>query len=117
MTLRECYDQMNGSYDDAKARLMMDSMIERFLQKFLEDKTMEDLRRAVSSGDIPLSFRQAHTLKGVAVNLGFTRLYHAAAALTEVLRAAKLAEAAPLLAETETAYRKIINAISALTSD
>lgn len=40
MTLRECYDQMNGSYDDAKARLMMDSMIERFLQKFLEDKTM-----------------------------------------------------------------------------
>ena len=57
MTLRECYDQMNGSYDDAKARLMTDSMIERFLQKFLEDKTMEDLRRAVSSGDIPLSCR------------------------------------------------------------
>ena len=35
----------------------------------------------------------------------------------KLLRAAKLAEAAPLLAETETAYRKIINAISALTSD
>ena len=61
MTLQECYDQMNGSYDDAKARLMMDSMIERFLQKFLEDKTMEELRRAVASGDIPGSFRQAHT--------------------------------------------------------
>ena len=69
MTLRECYDQMNGSYDDAKARLMMDSMMERFLQKFLEDKTMEDLRRAVASGDIPGSFRGAHTLKGVAANL------------------------------------------------
>lgn len=59
MTLRECYDQMNGSYDDAKARLMMDSMVERFLQKFLEDKTMEDLRRAVASGDISGSFRGA----------------------------------------------------------
>lgn len=86
MTLRECYDQMNGSYDDAKARLMMDSMIERFLQKFLEDKTMEDLRRAVASGDIPLSFRQAHTLKGVAANLAFTGLQKAASDLTEQLR-------------------------------
>ncbi len=86
MTLRECYDQMNGSYDDAKARLMMDSMIERFLQKFLEDKTMEDLRRAVASGDVPLSFRQAHTLKGVAANLAFTGLQKAASDLTEQLR-------------------------------
>ena len=83
----------------------------------LQNETFAALQEALEQQNTETAFRAAHTLKGVAVNLGFTRLYHAAAALTEVLRAAKLAEAAPLLAETETAYRKIINAISALTSD
>ena len=35
MTLKECYTRMNGSYEDAKLRLMMDSMVERFMFKFL----------------------------------------------------------------------------------
>ena len=73
MTLRECYDQMNGSYDDAKARLMTDSMIERFLQKFLEDKTMEELRRAVASGDVPGSFRGGPYPQGCGGQSGLYR--------------------------------------------
>ena len=27
MTLKECYTRMNGSYEDAKLRLMVDSMV------------------------------------------------------------------------------------------
>lgn len=74
MTLKECYARMNGSYEDAKLRLMMDSMVERFMFKFLEDDTMENLRSAVAERNIPDSFRAAHTLKGVAANLAFTEL-------------------------------------------
>ena len=44
MTLKECYDRMNGSYEEAKGRLMTDSMIERFVMKFLDDPTMDNLR-------------------------------------------------------------------------
>lgn len=117
MTLRECYDQMNGSYDDAKARLMMDLMIERFLQKFLEDKTMEDLRRAVASGDIPLSFRGAHTLKGVAANLAFTGLQKAASDLTEQLRPQAEAADPRLMAQVEQAYRAVVEAIHAYQTE
>lgn len=117
MTLRECYDQMNGSYDDAKARLMMDSMIERFLQKFLEDKTMEDLRRAVASGDIPLSFRGGHTLKGVAANLAFTGLQKAASDLTEQLRPQAEAADPRLMAQVEQAYRAVVEAIHAYQTE
>ena len=113
MTLQECYDQMNGSYDDAKARLMMDSMIERFLQKFLEDKTMEELRRAVASGDIPGSFRQAHTLKGVAANLAFTGLQKAASDLTEQLRPQAAPADPKLMAQVEGAYQAVVEAIHA----
>ena len=35
------------------------------------------------------AFRTAHTLKGVAQNLGFQRLYLSSAALTEALRGPK----------------------------
>ena len=44
------------------------------------------LQEALEQQNTETAFRAAHTLKGVAVNLGFTRLYHAAAALTEVLQ-------------------------------
>ena len=86
MTLKECYARMNGNYEDAKLRLMMDSMVERFMFKFLEDDTMANLRSAVAEGNIPDSFRAAHTLKGVAANLAFTELQAKASALTEQLR-------------------------------
>ena len=50
------------------------------LQSTLEEKNVEE------------AFRAAHTLKGVAQNLGFTPLYEATATLTEVLRAGNLPE-------------------------
>lgn len=117
MTIKEFYAQIGEDDQDVVKRLGSEALIRRLILKFPQDETFAVLQEALKQQNTETAFRAAHTLKGVAVNLGFTRLYHAAAALTEVLRTAKLAEAAPLLAETETAYRKIINAISALTSD
>lgn len=117
MTLQECYDQMNGSYSDARSRLMMDSMIERFMIKFLDDKTMDGLRQAVQAGDIAVSFREAHTLKGVAANLAFTGLQQAASELTEQLRPQKAHADPRLLAKVEDAYRKTVDAIRAYQAE
>ena len=117
MTIKEFYAQIGEDDQDVVKRLGSEALIRRLILKFPQDETFAALQEALEQQNTETACRAAHTLKGVAVNLGFTRLYHAAAALTEVLREAKLAEAAPLLAETETAYRKIINAISALTSD
>lgn len=111
MTLQECYHRMDGSYEDAKNRLMMDSMIERFMLKFLDDKTMEGLRQAVAAGDIAVSFREAHTLKGVAANLAFTGLQKAASDLTEQLRPQAAVADQVLYAKVEEAYQKTVNAI------
>lgn len=44
---------------------------------------------AINSQDWEAAFRAAHTLKGVAQNLGFQRLYLSSAALTEALRGPK----------------------------
>ena len=111
MTLQECYAQMNGSYEEARSRLMMDSMIERFLFKFLDDRTMANLRAAVAAGDAAVSFREAHTMKGVAANLAFTRLRQAASDLTEQLRGQDAPADPALLAAVEASYAQVVNAI------
>lgn len=117
MTLKECYDRMNGSYEDAKLRLMMDSMVERFMFKFLEDDTMANLRAAVAEKNIPDSFRAAHTLKGVAANLSFTELQAKASALTEQLRPQTAQADAMLLGDVEKAYARVIDTINAYKSE
>lgn len=111
MTLQECYAQMNGSYEEARGRLMMDSMIERFLFKFLADPTMGNLRAAVAAGDIGVCFREAHTLKGVAANLAFTRLQKTASDLTEQLRGQDQPADEALLNAVEQAYADVVRAI------
>lgn len=47
------------------------------------------LESAINSQDWEAAFRAAHTLKGVAQNLGFQRLYLSSTALTEALRGPK----------------------------
>lgn len=86
MTLQECYSKLQGDYADAKNRLMNDKLIERFILKFPDDPSMDALKEMVAAGDNAASFRAVHTLKGVAANLAFTKLFHDASELTEQLR-------------------------------
>lgn len=111
MTLKECYNCMNGSYEEAKSRLMTDSMIERFVLKFLNDQTMNNLRSAIAAGDIAVAFREAHTLKGVSANLAFSDLQKAASNLTEQLRGQNAPANGALVAAVEDAYAAVVSAI------
>lgn len=86
MTIKECYEQMEGDYEDVHARLRMDTLIRKFFLKFPDDKSFGQLKEALEAGDYEKAFRGAHTLKGVAQNLGFTALYEASHRLTEDLR-------------------------------
>ena len=86
MTLRECYEKIGGDYEGSCKRLMNEKLLERFLQKFFDDPSMQLLVDAVKEGNIESSFRAVHTLKGVAGNLGLSRLYNSAVNLTEQLR-------------------------------
>lgn len=86
MNTQEVYTQLHGNYADAKSRLMTDKLIEKFLLKFLNDPTYQQLIDAVEAGNIEDSFRAAHTLKGVAANLGLSEVQQTASALTEQLR-------------------------------
>ena len=111
MTLQECYAMLCGNYDEARSRLMSDSLIEKFVLKFPQDPTMQNLRDALSEEDYETAFRAAHTLKGVAANLAFSSLQEVASNLTEQLRAEKKKPDDALLEKVEEKYALVIEAI------
>lgn len=86
MTLKECYEALGGDYNGTLERLCTEKLVERFAVKFLADESFPALQKAMAEGKYEDAFREAHTLKGVSINLGFTRLYIASDALTEALR-------------------------------
>lgn len=86
MTLNDCYTLMGGNYQEAKSRLMNDKLVERFIQKFLQDTSFQELEKAMEAKDGETAFRCAHTLKGVSANLSLSLLASSSSLLTEELR-------------------------------
>ena len=86
MTLQEFYAQIGGSYADTVRRLCSESFVLRFVKKYPANPSFDELCEAVDRSDWESAFRAAHTLKGVAQNLGFDRLYAVSVPLTEAMR-------------------------------
>ncbi len=119
MTEREFYDAIGGNYAEARDRLMQDALIRRFVRKFPDDPNFALLGAAVADGRWDEAFAAAHTLKGVALNLAFARLSHAATALTDALRpqnrdALDAAQIAVLFRAVQADYATVCAAIAAL---
>ena len=89
MTLEEFYAKIGGNSADVLRRLPSEAMVRKFIGKYPADTSWGSLESAINSQDWEAAFRAAHTLKGVAQNLGFQRLYLSSAALTEALRGPK----------------------------
>ena len=89
MTLQEFYAQIGGSYADTVHRLCSESFVLHFVKKYPANPSFDELCEAVGRSDWESAFRAAHTLKGVAQNLGFDRLYAVSVPLTEAMRGAK----------------------------
>lgn len=58
----------------------------KLLSVFIEDKAFELLKVAMDAGSIQDCFFQAHSLKGMSINMGFTGLYAATCTIVEPLR-------------------------------
>lgn len=73
--------------DTALRRMMNnEALLIKFLKKFGEDDSYENLRAAMVTGDRKAAFIAAHTLKGVAGNLGLDGVMNAVVPVVESLR-------------------------------
>ena len=114
MTIEQCYQEIGGNYAEVCSRLPSQKLVEKFVRKFLDDQSYAQITAAMEAGNHDDAFRAAHTLKGVAANLSFTRLRASASDLTELLRVPAdtiPAEAAPLLEAVTRDYEATVTAI------
>lgn len=107
MTLKECYDALGGNYEDTVRRLYNEKLVEKFLFKFEEDPSFENLKKALEEENLEAAFRAAHTLKGVAQNMGFGNLAESSSVLTEALRSRKVMPYAEQIEKVCEDYNKI----------
>ncbi len=87
MTAKEFYETIGQNYEEVLERLAgSEALVLKFLKKFSTDKTYAALEEAMAAGEAELIFRQAHTLKGVAANLGLKPLFEDTCVLVEITR-------------------------------
>lgn len=114
MTLESFYDTIGGDYKKTVERLYNEKLLRKFVLKYRQDDTFNQLSAARESQDWESAFRAAHTLKGVALNLGFTQLNVSASALTEHLRGNKPLTNDSLYQAVKRDHELIINSIDEL---
>ena len=117
MTLKECYTALEGDYEGVVARLRSEKMVQKFVLKFLNDKSYGLLKASLDEANYEEAFRAAHTIKGVCQNLNFTKLYESSSKLTESLRDGKGAETDSLVRQVDEDYKQTVAAIQVLASE
>lgn len=85
---QEVFAEYGADYSTTMKRVMNnEAMYVRLLGMLAEDDSIAKLDDALQAGNLQSAFLAAHTLKGVAGNLGLTPLYQALEKLVEPLRA------------------------------
>lgn len=111
MTLKECYIAMGSDYEDVLRRFLSEQMIRKYVLKFSDDGNYDVLCHAMEEGLQEEAFRAAHTIKGMCLNLGFTKLGESSSLMTECLRSGDMDGARALSDRVREDYECTIEAI------
>lgn len=64
MNIQEFYDSIDESYENVSSRMMGNQkLVEKFVRKFLDDPTYEQIKEAVNKMDYDEILRTTHTMK------------------------------------------------------
>ena len=114
MRIQEFYKEIGSDYEETARRFGSEELIRKFALKFLSDPSFEELENAFAEHEVEKAFRAAHTLKGVAINLGFDALYTQAYDLTEKLRGKSFDDTETLFANVQREYGRVIENLQSL---
>ena len=91
--------------DDALDRFMgNEAMLERYWEKFLNDKSYATLRNAIAAHDREAAAMAAHTLKSVCGTIGCVAMQELVLRQESLLRAGQWEEAVSMMPELSRAY-------------
>lgn len=87
-SFRGILESYGVNYDETMARFMgNETFYLNILRKLPQDQNLDGLGAALDGGNLTAAFEAAHTIKGLAGNLGLRRIYEAVSAMVEPLRA------------------------------
>ena len=86
MTIEQLYNEIGSNYQDILLRMSSQKIVIKFVKKFIEDNTFNELTVGISKGDLEQTYRSVHTLKCICLNLSFDVLANYCSMLTEYLR-------------------------------
>lgn len=112
MTVKEAYEKLGGNYVDLTYRVGEDMLL-RLISLLVRDESYTDICMALAGEDYESAFNAAHTLKGIALNMGLTILAEKASVLTESLRSRGYnSNIQPSFAELEEVYKETYTVLS-----
>ena len=116
MEIKNVYEELGQeNYSAVKDRFCgNEKLLEKFVKKFLLDPTYEKLEESVSAGDRQGIEINAHTLNGVAGNLGFCSLQSECAELVGCIRLDNNEQIPELFERVKSTYTNIIQVIKKL---
>ncbi len=116
MNVKEFYQSVGGNYEDVLERFGAESLIKKFLLKFLDDKSFSALEQKINSPfqDVQEKFKACHTLKGVCLNLGLDCLTKPIIELTELFRKGSTDREEPLFNEIKKQYETVCKNLKTL---
>ena len=86
MNIKEFYDSIGEDFNDVIGRLRAESRVCKYVLKFPEDKSFDNLLSSMKEKNYAEAFRAAHTIKGTCLYLSFNSFAAIASDITEKLR-------------------------------
>lgn len=112
MNISDFYASIGGNYKDAKARLMTDERIEKYLRRFPSYVDLTALEKAIAEKDYQTVFAISHDVKGMCLNLELAPLAKSSSELCESVRnGAPTVAIEPLYEAFQADYATILAAI------
>lgn len=80
-------EELGADVDNTISRFMgNEDLYLKFLNKFQNDQSFTNIKQCIAEENAVETFKAAHTLKGVAANLGLDPIAKCASDITELLR-------------------------------
>ncbi len=117
MNLKDAMELAGVDYEMTLNRFSNNAMLlERFVKKFPNDKTFLELNAAIADKRYDDVERAAHTLKGIAANLGFQYLSDLSAEVVNLVRSDKYDKdnIGIAISRVEKEYEKVISCVNRL---
>lgn len=111
MNLKDCYIKLSGDFNEVLGRLRREQIIQKFIYKFLDDKSFLLFEASMENKDYVEALRAVHTLKGICQNLSFTRLFESSSLVTKALKEDDWNKALDIMPQLSKDYYETIDVI------